>query len=82
MEISLPAAIRGISRAFFRDADTLESTVQFLQYLQKYGIGLDLVFGTGLQESSVVPAGALLRPKTPALLASRATRKLRPRKSG
>ena len=33
------------------------------------------VFGTGLQEASVAPAGTLLRPKSPALLASRATRR-------
>jgi hypothetical protein len=46
----------GISGAYFCDADTPESTVQFLQYLQKYGIGLELVFGTGLQEASVAPA--------------------------
>src|ERR1700674_697322 len=32
------------------------------------------VFGTGLQEASVAPAGTFLRPKSPALLASRATR--------
>ena len=41
----------GISGAYFCDADTPESTAQFLQYLQKYGIGLEVVFGTGLQEA-------------------------------
>jgi hypothetical protein len=46
-----------------------------LQYLQKYGIGLEVVFGTGLQEASVAPAGTFLSPKAPALLASRSTRK-------
>jgi hypothetical protein len=33
------------------------------------------VFVTGLQEASVAPAGTFLRPKAPALLASRATRR-------
>ena len=33
------------------------------------------VFGNGLQEASVAPAGTFLRPKSPALLASRATRR-------
>jgi hypothetical protein len=46
-----------ISGAYFCDADTPESTVQFLQYLQEHGIGLEVVFGTGLQEASVAPAG-------------------------
>ena len=32
----------GISGAYFCDADTPESTVQFLQYLQEYGIGLEV----------------------------------------
>jgi hypothetical protein len=48
--------------------------VEFLQYLQEHGIGLEVVFGTGLQKASVAPAGTFLRPKSPALLASRATR--------
>jgi hypothetical protein len=65
----------GISEAYFCDADTPESTVRFLQCLQKYGIGLEVVFGTGLQEASVAPAGTFLRPKSPALLASRTTRR-------
>jgi hypothetical protein len=65
----------GISGAYFRNADTPESTVQFLQYLQKYGIGLELVFGTGVQDASVAHAGTYLRPKGTALLAARATRK-------
>ena len=64
-----------ISGAYFCDADTPESTVQSLQYLQKYGIGLEVVFGTALQEASVAPAETFRRPKAPALLASRATRK-------
>jgi serine/threonine protein kinase len=64
-----------ISGAYFSDADTPESTVQFLQYLQKYGIGLEVVFGTGLQEASVAPAGTFLRSKSPALPACRATRR-------
>ena len=33
------------------------------------------LFGNGLQEASVAPAGIFLRPKSPALLASRATRR-------
>ena len=32
----------GISGAYFRNADTPESTVQFLQYLQEHGIGLEV----------------------------------------
>ena len=31
-----------ISGAYFCDADTPESTVQFLQYLQEHGIGLEV----------------------------------------
>jgi hypothetical protein len=31
-----------ISGVYFSDADTPESTVQFLQYLQEHGIGLDV----------------------------------------
>jgi hypothetical protein len=64
-----------ISGAYFCDADTPESTVQFLQYLREHEIVLRWVFGTGLQEASVAPAGTFLRRKSPALLASRAIRK-------
>lgn len=53
----------GISGAYFCDADTPESTVLFLQYLQEHGIGLEVLFGTGLQEASVAPAGTFPRPK-------------------
>jgi hypothetical protein len=66
---------RYFSGAYFGDADTPESIVQFLQYLQKYGIGLELVFGTGVQDASVAPAGTFLRPKATALPASRVTTK-------
>jgi hypothetical protein len=72
----------GISGAYFCDTDTPESTVQFLQYLQKYGIGLEVVFGTGLQKASVAPAGIFFRPRSPALLASRATGRVPLWKSG
>lgn len=37
---------------------------------QKYGIGLEVVFGSGLQEISIVPAGLFFCHKAPALLAS------------
>ena len=64
-----------MERISFGELQDMQEMLDRLQYLQKYGIGLEVVFGTGLQEASVVPAGTLLRPKAPALLASRATRR-------
>jgi hypothetical protein len=34
-----------ISGAYFCDADTPESTVQFIQYLREHGIGLEVGLG-------------------------------------
>jgi hypothetical protein len=62
-----------ISSAFAKGSP--ESTVQFIQYLQEHGIGLEAVVWTRLQEVSVAPAGTFLLPKSPALPACRATRR-------
>lgn len=62
------------SGGYYCDADTPESTVKFIGYLQEHRVGLEVGRGTGLRAASVARAGTSLRAVCRGSPASRAVR--------